>query len=299
MSHERIMNSTHSTFAALVLLASSVASQNLVTNGDFSNGTNGWTMSGYALDPKVVAFDTNGVGSNNAFSMLPGQQTFRVPVTYNLEQKVISVPTVYEFSADVAALQTWTSTNADGGKVEVFLGTQLVTTHSFGRIAGNSSDLKRERICVRFTPKAVGSTTLSIRFSRAYLCAIGRTPRNYIDNIQLRRTAGPSVCMRGERKVNSAKKFEISGTAGHSFALFAAPKLFPTAINIPGIGGALELDLLTLALVSAGSIGASGTATVDITVPSVFAGVPIYWQALGIAAAGNNFGPNALIGFYK
>jgi len=293
------MNIKHSTLAALALLAGSVASQNLITNGDFSNGMTGWSFSGYTVDPTVVSFDTNGLGANNAFSNLPGQKTFGVPVTYNMEQQFVSVPTTFEFSADIAALQTNSPKNADGGTIEVFVGTQKIASHSFGSIAGNRLDLKRERLCARFTPTAIGRVNLSIRFSRRYLTAKGLTPRNYIDNVSLRRTSGPVVCFRGERKVSTKSRLEVVGTPNDVFVLLAAPKPIATPITVPGFGGTLELDPLSLQVIVGGSLGSSGTAGFDLTAPPALAAVPIYWQAAGIGTAGNDFGPSALIGFYK
>ncbi|MHC4815916.1 MAG: hypothetical protein ACYTFN_22830, partial [Planctomycetota bacterium] len=48
----------------LALLAAPLAAQNLVTNGDFESGnTNGWTFTGYTVNPKVMNFNTTGTGA--------------------------------------------------------------------------------------------------------------------------------------------------------------------------------------------------------------------------------------------
>lgn len=293
------------TFAVACLLAASTAqaqTSNFVSNGDFKNGTTGWTLSGFALDPKVMNFDTDGSSgsSDPAFSCLAGRQTFTMPVTYNLEQQVLVVPAVMEFTADFASIHANPNgANADGGRANILIGGNRIAVESMGRITGNNADLKRRKICVRFRPTSGGRQTLRIELYRNFNAALGVTPRVFLDNVTLRLASGPTVCMPGERKVTLANPLQILGPANCGFVALVAPKLSTTPIRIPNIGGALGLDLASVLILTTGVLDAQGRASQAVAAPSSLAGQALFWQAIGVCPTSNDFGNPIKLGFHR
>lgn len=267
--------------------------QNLVRNGDFRGGTSAWTLSGYALDAKVGPFDTTGVGVDNAFQCVPGQKAFATPIRFDMTQTVLAVRATMEFSVDLASMHN--RTDPDGGQIEVFFAGQKIAAHAFGQITNTT---KRERLCVRFTPTTVGPQALRLSLYRNFIATVGLTPRFYVDNVSLRLVAGPSVCIPSDRKILTAKTVFIEGTPNCAFALLLAPR-GSVPIPIPGFGGALEVDVLTLQLIVAGVMDAKGVARIPVTAPASVAGVPLYWQAISVCPSRKDFGAAARIGFYK
>ena len=76
-------------FLSSQLIAQTV---NSVKNGDFAGGkTTGWTFAGFSVSPKVMPFDTTGVGASLGFSNRPGCKTAPCNTEYTMEQKVFVV----------------------------------------------------------------------------------------------------------------------------------------------------------------------------------------------------------------
>ena len=211
-----------------------------------------------------------------------------------MTQSVLAVRTSMEFFVDLASVST--TNNADGGTVEVFLADQQIARHPFGRTTPST---RRARLCVRFVPTKVGRQPLKISFSRRFVSALNRTPRVYADNISLRIVRGPTICIQGERKVGTSTAIDLTGQGNCAFALFVAPKAAANAIQIPGFGGTLELDLAALQFLVSGALDAQGSVRIPVRAPASLAGVALHWQAIQVCPTTKDFGAGVAIGFYR
>ena len=170
----------------LAISASAFSAEAQVSNGDFSNGTNGWS---YYFPPAnhfppsygIWNTDIDGpgpLGASPAFyadvgsdALINLQQTvtLRAGVTYNLHADLASIPY---------------SINADGGTIQIFIGATRLASYSFG--ANSVIASRYASISTNYTAAASGPQTFSINFSRGYgYGGVGNTPADVIDNISL------------------------------------------------------------------------------------------------------------------
>jgi len=159
-------------------LTATAHTQNLITNG--------WTFSGYIVQPKVMPFDTTGTGISESFSNRPGSKakTFPPGGSYTMQQNVLLLPVEHVLIADVAVANTQPLTNVDAGNFEFRADGRLLKRVKLGAIYPNQ--ILRRQVCIRFTPTANAVRPLQIVFSRAW-GAQPTTPHHHIDNIILLR----------------------------------------------------------------------------------------------------------------
>jgi len=288
-----------------VLLASSLGAQNLVTNGNFdSNNTNGWTFSGYTVNPQVMSYDTTGTGASPSFSNRPGSKAKTLPPggSYTMEQKVTLVQGVLHLlTADIAVVNTVALTNVDAGNFEFWADGVLLKRVKFGSIMPNQ--VHRRQVGIRLTPSSTGSKQFKVVFYRAWGAQVG-TPRHHIDNIVMLRTpSSPIICPRGERKIGGNLTVDVYGGAGNRFAVFvAASQALPTPL--PGFVGNWHLPLPPLSVpVLFQSFDVSGGFQLQVAVTQsaagAIAGVPLYWQGIEATSTSLSLGTLASFGVYK
>jgi hypothetical protein len=214
----------------LAIAVSGVSTMAQVANGDFSNGTNGWS---YYLPPSnhfppsygIWNIDIDGpgpLGTSQAFyadvgsdALINLQQTvtLRAGVTYNLHADLESIP--YSF-------------NADGGTIQVFVDAARLASYSFG--ANNVIAPRYASISTNYTATASGPQTFSINFSRGYgYGGVGNTPADVIDNISLTPVVIPLQIQRNGAAVT------LTWTNA-AYVLQSAPAVSGPYTNIGGAG---------------------------------------------------------------
>jgi len=290
---------------SVVLLATASLAQgpNLVQNGDFSKGTSGWTFSGYSVNPKIVKFDTAGMGASASFSCHPGSKRNTLPpgARYEMKQTVQLVQGVPHFLvANIAVYNALNLTNADAGTIEAWADGVLISKVKFGPMRPLRT--YRRQICPRFVPKSTGKKELKFVFARAW-GARALTPRHHIDDIVLLRTPFPPLlCPRGERKLGASLVVDLYGSKSAAFLLFVAGSL-GTGLQVPGFQGSFALPLPPLSVpILAGTLSTQGARRWTLPLPSslvALAGKPLYWQALEITSSSRGFGTSAAFGIYK
>ena len=278
-------------------------SGNLVQNGDFSKGTSGWTFSGFAVNPKVVTFDTAGMGASPSFSCHPGSKKNTLPPggRYEMKQMVQLIQGVPHFLvANIAVYNAIPLNNADAGTIEVWVDGVRISRVKFGPM--RASQTYRRQICPRFIPKSTGKKELKFVFARAW-GARALTPRHHIDDIVLLRApARPLICPRGERKLGGILTLDLYGAKQAAFVLFVAGSP-GKALQVPGFGGFFSLPLPPLSIpVLTGSLDAKGTKRWTLPLSASLApllGRPLYWQALQLTTGSKGFGTVATFGIYR
>jgi len=287
------------------LLGSSLAAQNLVTNGNFeSNNTNGWTFTGYAVNPKVMNYNTTGAGASLSFSNRPGSKAKTTPPggSYTMEQKVAVIQGLpHLLTADIAVANTLPLTNVDAGNFEFWVDSKLLKRVKFGSIFPNQ--IERKQVCIRFTPTASGSKQFKVVFSRAWGAQLG-TPRHHIDNIVMLRTpSSPIICPRNERKIGGNLTVDIYGAAGNRFAVFlAASQALPAPL--PGFTGNWHLPLPPLSVpVLFQNFDSTGAYRFQVALTQAsagaVAGIPLYWQGIEATSSSLSLGTLSSFGVYK
>jgi len=291
------------TCVALAVLSAPALGQELVVNGDFSNQLSGWSGSGPGKllgTNGLTSLDVNGQGASPCFGLHPGGNTFNPPhPPYKLATKVgAMVPgRTYEVTIDVAAVAK--VGQAQGGMIEAWVaGTKVA---EWTRFSGNiPAGTFRDRLCGRFKYRgAVGAQTLEVHLARPLYVWHNRSPQFFIDNVSLRPTAGPTLCHVGERSIGGKLALEVHGEAAAAVAVFLAPKTM-NPVQVPGISGALELDLVSLSFLLAGPLDAKGMLSASFPIPNVAAlqGMPIWWQGLQITKTGAAFGGSYNVAVY-
>jgi hypothetical protein len=287
------------------LLASSLAAQNLVTNGSFeSNNTNGWTFTGYTVKPQVMKYNTTGTGASLSFSNRPGSKATTTPPggSYTMEQKVAVIQGLpYLLTADIAVANTLPLTNVDAGNFEFWVDGKRLNRVKFGSIM--PKQVERRQVCIRFTPTSTGSKPLKVVFSRAWGAQLG-TPRHHIDNILMLRTPrSPILCPRTERKIGGNLTLDIYGGAGNRFAVFlAATRALPAPL--PGFTGNWSLPLPPLSVpVLFNNFDSTGAHRFQLALTQsnagAVAGVPLYWQGIEATSTSLSLGTLSSFGVYR
>jgi hypothetical protein len=285
-------------FAAVL---ASAGAQNLVVNGHFDAGnSNGWTQNGYSQGAQVSSFDTTGVGASDCFNCRPGGQTTPPPYLPNsIEQDILQIQGLdYLFVADLAVARIVSVNNADAGTIEVFVDNVLVTRHAFGSYT--APEVKRERLCARYTATATGQKTLKITFHRTFLTNTN-TPTSHIDNISLLQVPfNPVICPRGERKLGGTLNLEVDGKPNAQFGLFVSLSQLPSGFPVPGFSGLWWMGPLTIQVLTAG-LDAQGAFKLVQAIPNQagLAGTPLYWQAIQVSGPLVTMGELARFGFYQ
>ncbi|MHC4514038.1 MAG: hypothetical protein ACYTGW_16250 [Planctomycetota bacterium] len=288
----------------LALLAAPLAAQNLVTNGDFESGnTNGWTFTGYTVNPKVMNFNTTGTGASRSFSNRPGSKATTLPPggSYTMEQKVAVIQgLLHLLTADIAVANTLPLTNVDAGNFEFWVDGKLLKRVKFGSIFPNQ--VERRQVGIRFTPAATGQKQFKVVSSRAWGAQPG-TPRHHIDNIVMLRTPRrPLICPRGERKIGGNLTVDIYGSAGNRFAVFlAASQSLPAPL--PGFVGNWHLPLPPLSVpVLFANFDSTGAHQLQVALTQgnagPAAGIPLYWQGIEATQTSLSLGTLATFGVY-
>ncbi len=149
---------------------------NVVQNGDFSNGFDGWSL---PASFSLYNIDIDGPGSLT-YSQAAG--VYLDNTTQALGQYVsVQGGITYTFSADLASYNGDNSTNADAGNITIFIGGSPYTTYPFGDIGGTSWEYGS--ISFDYTPSSDCSNLwlyigLKGNYSQAEMVT-------YIDNISL------------------------------------------------------------------------------------------------------------------
>jgi hypothetical protein len=197
----------------------------------------------------------------------------------------------YEFSCDAGVYGP--AANADAGTIWVEVNGVEIARITF---AGNTTnEVKRAKLISRFTTTAAGQQTLRVNFRRNYLCSTSAgTPTAVLDNVSIRFAIGPTFSLAGNLKVGTTVTAGTSGPAGAPFAIFAAPAVLANGLTIPGVGGQLFLDPLSIVSFFAGTLDASGKWTAPLAVPNLTALTlaPTWFQGAHIS------GSSASLGFH-
>jgi hypothetical protein len=277
----------------LVLLASALATptlaaqQNFVSNGDFANGTAGWTEGGYSCLPGIETFDTTGLGASQCYASNPGGQVTPPPYAPNwIEQPVIIVPGVaYEFTAEIAVDRVPILGNADAGTVYVEVGGVEITRTTLG--AFTAGLMQRARVCGRFTMTTGGpQVPLRINFHRTFLCN-NDTPRTRIDDISLRFAFGPTFCLMGNRKLGQTRTVDVLGATSEPVVFFFSNNRLMNGIQVPGVNGLWFLDPTRMFFFFTGTTSATGRFSFPLPLPndaSLLTAV-LYVQGLQVSLA--------------
>ena len=157
------------TFLVLALSAAPLASQNFVTNGDFSGGLTGWTEAGFSVNPMVESFDTTGLGASQAYGCNPGGQVTPGPYPPNsIEQSVtLAAGVPYEFTAEIHVSRVAAVGNADAGTFWVEVGGVEVTRTALGGYLASLP--QRARLCEEEQKRATESVKLVLEQMKSQL----------------------------------------------------------------------------------------------------------------------------------
>jgi hypothetical protein len=280
--------------ATLALLGTSLTSQNVIKNGDFENGTTGWTASGGGQIPGVTKFNVNGLGASNCYGVHADRNGPHV-ITQNAQ--IINKLT-YEVTMDLT--QTAPNTNAQGVAFEVYIGGKKVAewTKGAGRIAGGTTD--RERLCAKVLVNWVSSISVpvAIHFIRPKYTAHSGTPRGMVDNIDIRIATEPIVCPRGERKLGGTLNLEVLAPANKKIAVFVAlTNMKP--VSLPGFQFG-KWELMNGIPLVFGTTDANGLWKQTYPIPNVnsYNGAFLWWQGVAALPA-LSLGPAHKWGIYQ
>ena len=267
----------------MALLTAPLLSQgNLLSNGDFEKGMAGWTGNGTGGSPGIYTEDLTGLGKSQAFAVYPGISV--LPVNpYTITQSVpLQAGAEYEFSADIMSQAQYK--DSLGPLVEVKIGSASV--YQWQRFStGIQAGTYREKLVARIRPTVTGTQAFKIEFQRPLHVYTTTTPRIFIDNIQLRLAARPSIGVAGDRLLGLPMAVWMEGTPSALGLLFVSARRLPTPIRVPGFVGTWELGLSSTLLVLAGPLHAQlGTWKASIQVPkdTNLLGKSLYWQGIEV-----------------
>lgn len=285
---------------AWALSAVSSRGQNLVVNGDFSATTIApWTASGYALNPGLTKFNVDGTGSSQCYAARPGGQGGPPFLPHKLEQPVNWLPVSYDLTIDVAHVASLLSVSLVQGQVQVFAGSQSVSSFRF-TVSRLRRTTQRVRLCARFKPTTIGRGTLRIELGYQGN-ATSTSPQLLIDNVDLRRSRDARFCILGDRILGQQVGFEVTGAPAAAFLVLLSPSELPNPIKIPGIDGEFALGLQVLIPFLQGALDSGGSFKVNLPIPNLsgLSGTRLYWQALQIATSGASLGWHSQQAFYQ
>jgi len=277
------------------------APPNILTNGDFSSSSlSPWTGSGPGGSPGVRTIDATGCGPDRAFCVRPGGNTFNPPhPPYVLRQSVPMVNGVlYQFDADVALFTA--SGNSQGGTVGLRIGGTLLSTFTRwnGSVLANRTE--RDHMTVLFRWAGTTAThAVDVELRRDKYVHSSVTPTLCVDNLRLR-CVPPDIGMTslsGERRVNTALKFGVRGTANGAFAVFISAGELNNPFPIPPFAGRLQLAFPFVFQV-AGVLNGSGNGSFPFSAPPFAAGMPIAFQAINVRGNKLTFGNSLRVCFY-
>jgi hypothetical protein len=171
-----------------VVTSFSVASQQVILNGDFSSGLTSWTL----VQPPgniIVAAQPGSFDVANS-GPLSGANSFYAHIgndsPIGLQQTVVlSAGVTYNLFANIA--DSTPMYNVDGGTISAFIDGNSIGSHSFGADIGQFATLVGA-----YTPLHSGDAVLSLDFSRGYI-ADQYSPTDWIDNIALTAVPEPSA----------------------------------------------------------------------------------------------------------
>ena len=191
-----------------LLLAGLASGQtNLVQNADFeANSLSPWSHDGNATHNAFV--ETYDIDGDNT----PTKCIACTPYTTTFTVKQGSVQVVqgatYLFRMNLASF--WPNPNrapsqSDAGRFTVTLGTQQVYYVSLGPVYASAPTIRRS-VAVSFQANTTGTVDLAIAMHRVYNGLYGRTPRCYVDDVELRMvpTAKPYGTACGGTTANTA-----------------------------------------------------------------------------------------------
>lgn len=281
-----------------IISSVSQAQMNFVKNGDFSQGMKFWTGSGPGGNPKVENFDTTGCGANPAFAINPGGNTYNPPhPPYILKQNIVIPKVKLEMTLDVCLKGP--STNAQWGIIEVKIGGTKVV--SWTKYAGrNSPGTYREHLTFVFTPPKPGPQDLELLLSRPKYIWSSRTPRMYIDNINLTIHYPPSLYVKTERKLGGLLMMDLLGSPS-SAAILALSTTKGTGLSIPGFNGTFWLNPARFWIIAMGQFNSSGSFSVKFPIPNLPAitGIPLWFEGIEVGTTSGSFGLAHSLCFYK
>jgi len=166
-----------------------------ITNGDFSDGLNSWTVvatpngtAGSGL-PAVATFDVTGSGATTAAKLEVGRATGSAAGQFGvgLVQNITTVAGPLSFSMDFAAATPLLSFNNEGGVFSVWLNDVQQTSVAIGKIAMNS--VIRNSLSFD-TVVGAGTQKIEVRVTRPF-SAVSGVPTQYITNISALNGAVP------------------------------------------------------------------------------------------------------------
>jgi hypothetical protein len=274
----------------LLALAGPLQAQNLLVNGDFGNGLNGWTQTGYSYNPQVEVFDTTGLGASPCYGCNPGGQAVPAPYPANsIDQSVVLVAGLaYELSADVSLPPA--AATVSKGELVVFsaeVSAVVIATVTLpGNVAAPLPAQMRARLCGRFVPQATGPALLSVKFQRSLQLATATSMRAHIDNVSLAIATGPTFNVEGSHRIGLQPTFATAGAAGAPYAVAIATGVLPVGVPIPGATGLWFLAPAATTVLLNGTLDANGKASVALAIPSdpYLTLAPLYFQAVHVVS---------------
>lgn len=185
--------------AAVVLGAAPAQAADIVTNGSFTAGFNGWTLyntvagpnnqvAGVSGTPTMVQFDVTGGGAQSAARLDVGDTDGPANETFGgggLTQTVTSAGGLYLFSASIAAFNASQFTNVSGGRFQALLDGAVLASFDINEIASNQT---RRGLLTFTTALSAGNHTLSIQALRNGVRS-SNTPFQYFTNVRLESAA--------------------------------------------------------------------------------------------------------------
>ena len=171
-------------FLAGMVGVASAAIIDVVTNGGFENGLNGWSVDNpdnHALG--ILNYDIDGSGSLGTSPAFYTQTAGGgASNDVDLSQTVsLLIGTEYSFSIDLASFNPNRWGNSSGGQITATLGGITLGSFDFGYI--NSRATEYGTISATFTA-TIASAVLDINIYRPFT-ANSNTPYQYLDNISL------------------------------------------------------------------------------------------------------------------
>lgn len=173
-------------FWALLLACTATQLQaSLITNGGFDTGDfTGWTIfttpNGTLNSPAVASFDTTGIGTS-----LAGQFNVAEIVFDGTQQGggifqsvMVSTPGNYQLSVDIASDRPSGALNGSGGVFTLLLDNNVIDSHDFGAIPGNTTLRSSLGTVVAL---GTGSHELRILITRPFATS-GLPLNQYVDN---------------------------------------------------------------------------------------------------------------------
>lgn len=243
---------------------------NLLVNGDFGSPVPLWTVSGAIASATFPTVDVDAAGPS-ACIQLNGAG----PFTLNAPNQFALAATTYEVAFDFKRVSDGCCTAAS-----VAFDVGILTTTSRTTVTTITTLMTYDDVMQRcsgvFAPQFAGTFGFDI------VCT-NHGVSFQLDNITVRQVSGAYFHMfEDDRRANVPCGYQIWANPFYFVTLFvdigqASPTPVPGCIDNPVLIGPSPIQAIGLA-----STNSQGFYASTITVPSIAAGIPLYWQAVAL-----------------